>query len=103
VDRSEALASARRFAEAVRREMQPMAIVLIGSHAKGCARDDSDIDIAVVFNGYEGNKWEAATRLWLLIAQVDDRIEPVLLDIADDPGDFLEEVFRTGEVLYSAG
>lgn len=102
MDGNTALSSAMQYAEKVRRILSPHAIVLYGSHAKGAATDSSDIDVAVIFHGFIGDKWQASTQLWLLINEVDDRIEPVLLDTTDDPAGFADEVFKTGRILYSA-
>jgi predicted nucleotidyltransferase len=102
MDRTTALTSAQRFADEVCRIMNPQAIVLFGSYAKGGATEDSDIDVAVIFNGFIGDKWAASTDLWHLINKVDDRIEPILLDTTNDPAGFADEVYRTGQVLYIA-
>ena len=102
MDRNSALRNAKQYAKKVSQIMNPLAIMLYGSYAQGCARDDSDIDVAVIFDGFQGNKWEASTQLWMLTNEFDDRIEPVLLDTADDPSGFTQEVLRTGQPLYNA-
>ena len=44
----EVLSLARKYAEAVRKVVEPEAVYLYGSQARGTATKDSDIDIAVV-------------------------------------------------------
>lgn len=57
---------------------------------------DSDIDIAVIFNGFSGDWLKASGDLWRMTEKADTIIEPVLLDIQNDPSGFVEEVLRTG-------
>ena len=39
-------------------------------------------------------------RLYSIRRQIDDRIEPVLLDIHDDQSGFLESIIKNGEIIY---
>jgi len=82
--------------------MSPAAIVLFGSYANGTPHEDSDIDIAVIFNGFQGDWLEASALLWGLTENISTYIEPVLLDRFDDPSGFVDEVYKTGHILYSA-
>ena len=50
-------------------------IILFGSYAKGCPREDSDIDIAIVFSDYN-NRMERQAELMKLTRKIDTRIEP---------------------------
>ena len=54
-DKATAINTVERYAEAVTREFSPAAIVLYGSYAKGSPHKDSDIDVAVIFNGFSGD------------------------------------------------
>ena len=76
--------------------------ILYGSYAKGSAREDSDIDVAVVFNGFQGDWLMASAKLWKLRRNISDDIEPILLDHTNDESGFLREVLRTGRVIYRA-
>jgi uncharacterized protein len=79
--------------ESIIREVNPRKVVLFGSHAKGTARPDSDIDFLIVedgpFNAQRSRRAEMA-RLWKLL-----RSYPL-------PKDFLvftpEEVEQWGQV-----
>lgn len=86
----------KRFSENVRKNINPQKIILYGSCVKNEQTKDSDIDIAVIFNGFNGNVWETSSELWLQAWKVDNRIEPVLLDVQNDPSGFCEEIMKTG-------
>jgi len=93
------MSMSRRYASEVERYLQPQAVVLFGSHAKGTAHADSDIDIAVILNGFTGDYLEASKQLYRLRRNISADIEPVLLDSSHDESGFVAEVFRTGQVL----
>jgi hypothetical protein len=40
-------------------------------------------------------------RLFRLRREIDARIEPVLLEESNDKSGFLEEILKTGEIIYS--
>ena len=86
----------KKFSEIVRNNMNPQKIVLYGSYSRNEQTKDSDIDIAVIFDGFSGNEWETCSELWLQAWKIDHRIEPVLLDIQNDPSGFVDEVLKTG-------
>lgn len=102
MDRAAALRSAEAYAKEVRKILNPASIILFGSYVNGTPTADSDIDIAVVFNGFDGDRWKTSSALWHLTWGVDDRIEPILLDSTNDPSGFVADVFKTGELIYSA-
>ena len=93
---SEVLNTAREYAAAVRGIIDAKAIFLYGSHAKGTATKDSDIDIAVVVDEVPGDYLTVVSKLWSLTRKVNHDIEPVLLTAADSQSGFLQTVERTG-------
>lgn len=70
-------------------------VFLFGSYSKGCANDDSDIDVAVVLPTFTGNWIEANASLWDATWKVNTMIEPVLL-AKDNPTPLYREVMYTG-------
>jgi len=77
----------KEYALILRRELifkgiTPAAIFLFGSHAKGCARPDSDIDIAVVSRDFGKNRFEEGALLNLLANKIDCRIEAIPLSLS---------------------
>lgn len=102
LDKGTVVKTVEQYAQAVTREFKPQAILLYGSYAKGSASDESDIDVAVVFNGYSGEWLKDSARLWKLTRDISDDIEPILLDSKKDPSGFVADIFKTGQVIYSA-
>jgi len=100
LDKGTVITTARRYANAVTNELSPMAIVLYGSHAKGEAHEESDIDIAVIFDSFSGDWLKTSNRLWRLTEDISLYIEPVLLDSTIDKSGFVKNIMSTGEILY---
>ena len=100
MDKATALAYARRYAEEVTKELKPEKIVMFGSHANDQADEDSDIDVAVIFNGLGGDLHHVSSWLWSLAWKVSSNIEPIVLDRADDQSGFVEVILKTGELIY---
>ncbi|MCL2350898.1 MAG: nucleotidyltransferase domain-containing protein [Firmicutes bacterium] len=100
MDKTTALKIARLYADEVIKELNPAKILLFGSYVKGSAREESDIDIAVIYDGFSGDWLRVGAKLASLTWKVSAYIEPVLLDSKNDRSGFVEEVLRTGEVVY---
>jgi len=100
MDKEQALILARQYAAIIVQELNPDKIILYGSHAKGSATDESDIDVAVIFDNFTGDWFNVYTRLSKLRRSISSYIEPVLLNSADDKSGFVGEVVKTGEVIY---
>jgi len=73
---------------------------LYGSYAKGSARKDSDIDVAIVVRHFEGNYFDIVPMLWKLTHKIDHRIEPVVVAQDTDYTGFLDEIQRTGIQIF---
>jgi len=102
LDKKTVDAAVRQYTEAVTRELSPDAVVLYGSYAKGNAHEGSDIDVAVIFDGFQGDWLKASTSLWRLRRGISYDIEPILLDSKDDKSGFVANVYKTGRVIYQA-
>jgi predicted nucleotidyltransferase len=102
LDKRTVINTVARYADAVAKELSPAAVVLYGSHAKGNARDDSDIDVAVIFNGFRGDWLTASSSLWRLRRGISFDIEPILLDSTQDKSGFVANILKTGQVIYQA-
>ena len=89
MDKTAALAIAQEYANEVIKEMAPERVLLFGSYANGGVNEESDIDIAVIFNGFKGDWFKACTKLSSITWKVSTYIEPVLLDIQDETNEFL--------------
>lgn len=100
MDKSTALAAVTSFSDAIRTTYQPVKVVLYGSYARGDQQASSDIDVAVIVEEIAGDFLDAEAGLYRIRRRIDDRIEPVLLEIGKDRSGFLDNVLRTGEVVY---
>ena len=72
-------------------------ILLFGSYAKGTFGENSDIDLAIVFDRLS-DSFDMQVQLMKLRRKFDTRIEPHPIREADlDPSNpFVREVFKTG-------
>lgn len=102
MDKKQAIEIVRNYAEVVKKRLSVNKIILYGSHAKESARKDSDIDVAVVLNSIEDDYLSTGALLFKLSRDIDLRIEPVLVEQGNDISGFLDEITKTGEVVYSA-
>ena len=100
MDKREAIDLAKQYAALAVRELDPDKIVLFGSVLNGNFTDESDIDVAVIFDGFMGDWFGAYTRLSKIRRGVSPYIEPVLLDSADDASGFVKEILAKGEVIF---
>lgn len=99
MDRKRVIGLAFKFAKEISSFINFDKIVLFGSYAKGSANEDSDIDIAVLVDNYDGDVLELSSKLWLVAGSISDYIEPVLLDYNDDATGFIDEVLNTGIIV----
>lgn len=92
-----------QYIEKVKQSFNPKYVVLFGSYCRGEQREFSDIDIAVIFEKYEGkNILDDNAFLFRLAWEVDSRIEPVILSLDNDNSGFAESVVKNGMILYAA-
>jgi len=102
LDKSTVISAVRRYSDEIKKRYNPTAIVLFGSHIDGTSHEDSDIDVAVVFNGFVGNWYDTTVDLWRISESVSLDIEPHLLDTAKDKYGFADHVMKTGDIIYQA-
>ena len=88
-----------KYVEIVNKNYNVIAIILFGSYAKGTQREDSDIDIAIITDDIKTDKFDEEVNLMQLRNNIDYRIEPHIISIADYENDetpFVVEVKKTG-------
>jgi len=102
LDKTTVISTAQRYSDEIKKRYNPFAIILFGSHINGTPHEDSDIDVAVVFNGFSGNWYDTVVDLWRISEDVSLDIEPHLMDTTKDPSGFTDYVMRTGDVIYKA-
>lgn len=88
----------RRLAAALEREAPDIAAAyLFGSTARGEARDDSDVDLALLFGDEAPSTWQALDLEGKLEKAVGRPLQLIVLDRA--PVDLVHRVLRDGRIL----
>ena len=101
MDKNEVIEKVKRYSSIVRDHFPVKMVILFGSYCTGKAREDSDIDVAVVMDKIADDCLETEAQLYKLRRSIDFRIEPVLIEENEkDPAGFFQEILNTGEVLY---
>ncbi|MEW6419496.1 MAG: nucleotidyltransferase domain-containing protein [Nitrospirota bacterium] len=75
--------------------------VIFGSYAKGIARPESDIDVALISDAFTGDRFEDRRRIVPLRRKIDSRIEPIPFkpEDFDNGGTLAEEIKKTGVII----
>ncbi|MFO8022424.1 MAG: nucleotidyltransferase domain-containing protein [Perlabentimonas sp.] len=96
MDKSEVINKVKEYSILLKEHMPLEKVYLFGSYAKNTNRADSDIDVAIVVKKIEGDFFTIQPLLWKLRRQIDDRIEPILIEKDNDVSGFLIEIQRNG-------
>jgi len=96
MDKSEAIKKVKQYKLLLKQHFDLESVYLFGSYATETNREDSDIDVAVVVNHVSEDFFLVNPLLWKLRRQIDDRIEPVLIDKNNDKSGFLDEIKKNG-------
>jgi len=97
--REDIIGKVKEYQTLVKQSNFPMSIeevYLFGSHAKGTASPNSDIDVALVVNHFEGDFFDVIPPIWLLRESIDFRIEPHVVARDTDYMGFIDEIQQTG-------
>ena len=77
-------------------------VVLFGSYAKGSAKPESDIDLAIVSSQFGKDHWKEMVLLRKLALEIDSHIEPLPFsaeDVEDRYSALSQEIKKTGILL----
>ncbi len=96
MDKAEAIRKIRQYRFLLKDYFDVDKVYLFGSYAKETNREDSDIDVAIVVNSIKGDYFSTTPLIWKLRRQIDDRIEPILIEKDNDSSGFLEEIQKNG-------
>jgi predicted nucleotidyltransferase len=99
MDKREVITKLKKYKKLLSQEMSFDKMILFGSYAKGSQRDDSDVDVAIVVDKLQGDYLLTTPLLWRIRREVDDRIEPIILEKNNDESGFLEEVMKNGILI----
>jgi predicted nucleotidyltransferase len=100
MDQGRVIDCVRTFADKTREALEVQQVILFGSHVKGTAREDSDIDVAVITDAPVADWLTTAATLFRIAGDINLDLEPHLLDSASDRSGFLAHLRRTGQVIY---
>ncbi|MEA3446678.1 MAG: nucleotidyltransferase domain-containing protein [Bacteroidota bacterium] len=96
MDKSEAISKVKAYRMLLKEHFNMYEVYLFGSYAKDTYNEDSDIDVAIVVDQVDGDYFTVNPLLWKVRRQIDDRIEPILIERKYDEGNFLDEVKKSG-------
>lgn len=99
MDKSEVISIVSKYKVLVSKHFDIENMILFGSYAKGNQKEDSDIDVAIVVNSITQDFFSYAPLLWKLRREIDDRIEPILIEKSKDESGFLNEILKTGLII----
>lgn len=99
MDKTTALEHAHQYADKIKELFNPTAIILYGSYASGTQTENSDIDIAVVFQEFSGDFLQVSALLYQMTCDIDTSIEPIILDLTKDNSGFAEEIMKYGQKI----
>jgi predicted nucleotidyltransferase len=96
MDKTEVLKKLEKYKRLLSKYMKFDEMILFGSYAKGDACDDSDVDVAVIVDEISGDYFSTRPLLWKIRREVDDRIEPIIIEKCHDDSGFLSDVMEHG-------
>jgi len=92
------------YIDVIRQDMPVEKVIIYGSHARGAAKFDSDIDIAVISNRFGKNPQKEGQYLFRKLWEVEhSNIEPIGYSPEDfdtpDPSPLLYEIRKHGQEI----
>lgn len=96
MDKREAIDIVKAYKQLLMEHYHFESMYLFGSYARGTYRENSDIDVAIIVDRVEGDYFSVNPVLWKLRRQIDDRIEPIIIEKDFDDSDFLSEIEKYG-------
>ena len=99
MDKTEVVEKLKRYKGLLLKEMSFDKMILFGSYVKENHREDSDIDVAIIVDKIDGDFFSTRPMLWRIRREVDDRIEPIILETTNDKSGFLAEVIKNGILI----
>lgn len=102
LDKRSVVDKIKKYSEVVKQNFPLKQIILFGSYAGGKQRENSDIDVAVILMREVDDVLATEIKLCSSRNNIEAMIQPILIEEENDPGGFLEEILRTGEIIYNA-
>ncbi len=98
MDKEQALELARQYKDVICDQMTVVDVYMYGSYSKGCATENSDIDIAVIVDYIADDLLVIMAKLWRASRKVSSYIEPVLINRRQS-SPLYDEVLNSGVKL----
>ncbi|MBI4793510.1 MAG: nucleotidyltransferase domain-containing protein [Deltaproteobacteria bacterium] len=99
MDNAEVIDKLKRYKKLLSNHLKFKEMILFGSYAKGTAHEDSDLDVAIVVDELKGDFFSTRPLLWKIRRQIDDRIEPIIIEQNHDDSGFLSEIMKNGIII----
>jgi predicted nucleotidyltransferase len=96
MDKKQIIEIVKKYKELVSQHIKIEDMYIYGSYANNTNNKDSDIDVAVVVKNSNDDFFLTNPLLWKLRREIDDRIEPVLIERTKDKTDFLANIINNG-------
>ncbi len=98
----------KKYYEIISKKYKIGYIILYGSYANGHPREYSDIDLAIISDGFNSNYLKTLVFLSKATDEADAiDIEPVVYSTKEykntEKGTFLDEIKRTGKLIFKNG
>lgn len=97
--KADVIENIKKFSLELGKHIKFKKIILFGSFARETANEDSDIDIAVIVDKFPGEFLKVTPILWRIAAEIDSRIEPVIIEEGNDESGFLESITKYGKII----
>lgn len=98
MDKEQVIEIVRQYKQAISSTYTDAKVYLYGSYNNGNAREDSDIDVAVVVSHRSGDWFKDVPPLWKASRKLNSLIEPVLLEVGEH-SPLYDNVIRTGMLV----
>ncbi len=96
MNRGEAIDKVRAYRLLLQDHFPLESVYLYGACASETYTGEGKIDVAVVVDRIKGDYFSVSPMLWQLRKEVDERIEPILIERAFDDAVFLGDVIKNG-------
>lgn len=97
MDKTEIIGKIKLFSDALKIHFSVRKVILFGSYAKGTARLDSDIDVAVIVEKNDMDFFQYAPLLWKIAGNIDSLIEPILfVENQKDSSGLMDDILKNG-------
>lgn len=95
MDKKQVIEIVGRYKQEILKFLPNSRVYLFGSHSKGLAHNESDIDVAIIVPELKEDWLATSSKLWGATWDINTKIEPVLLEDCH-PSPLYQDVLRTG-------